>query len=381
MTRTPPPPDRPDDATGLLPSQRIEALIAEGAVRMGAPADADQLQPASLDLRLGAVAYRVQASFLPGERATVAERLEDLRLHDALDLSRPCMLERGCVYIVPLLESLRLPPGVSARANPKSTTGRLDVFTRLIADRATEFDGVPAGYQGPLYVEVVPRTFSVVVTQGTRLNQLRFARGDASFLDDDLAALHRREPLVFLDGAPAEPVISGGLWLTIDLRGSGGSDVVGYRAKPYGLVDLSRVHHYDPADYWEPVHRSRKDTIILDPDDFYILASRESIRVPPALAAEMVAYEPPIGEFRVHYAGFFDPGFGHGPGLRGTRGVLEVRSHEVPYLLEDGQIVARLVYERLLEPPTRLYGTGIGSSYQHQGLTLSKQFRNYNVEC
>jgi dCTP deaminase len=361
--------------TGLLVSQQIAELIEQGVITSTVPVERSQIQPASMDLRLGPVAYRVQASFLPGERTTVATRIEDVRMHEPLDLSRPCLLERGCVYIIPLLEGLRLPPHLSAKANPKSTTGRLDIFTRLIADHGTEFDRVPAGYQGPLYVEVVPRTFSVVVTEGIKLNQLRIVQGDVSFSDDQLLELHRSEPVVHLRGEPADAIISGGLWVTIDLQGKSESDVVGYRARPHGLIDLSRVGHYDRADFWEPVHSSRKNTIILNPDDFYILVSREQIRVPPNLAAEMVAYEPPIGEFRVHYAGFFDPGFGHGPGLRGTPGVLEVRSHEVPYLLEDGQIVARLVYERLLAAPDQLYGTGIGSSYQHQGLTLSKHFR------
>ena len=371
-SRTPPPIEGP---TGLLVSQQIAELIEQGVITSTVPVESSQIQPASMDLRLGPVAYRVQASFLPGERTTVATRLEDVRMHEPLDLSRPCLLERGCVYIIPLLEGLRLPPHLSAKANPKSTTGRLDIFTRLIADHGTVFDRVPAGYQGPLYVEVVPRTFSVVVTEGIKLNQLRVVQGDVSFSDDQLLELHRSEPVVHVRGEPADAIISGGLWVTIDLQGKSASDVVGYRARPHGLIDLSRVGHYDRADFWEPVHSSRKNTIILNPDDFYILVSREEIRVPPNLAAEMVAYEPPIGEFRVHYAGFFDPGFGHGPGLHGTPGVLEVRSHEVPYLLEDGQIVARLVYERLLAAPDQLYGTGIGSSYQHQGLTLSKHFR------
>jgi dCTP deaminase len=360
---------------GILVRQQLAALVEQGVIAAAAPVEPAQIQPASIDLRLGPVAYRVQASFLPGERTTVANRLEDVKMHEPLDLTRPCLLERGCVYIIPLLESLRLPPHLAARANPKSTTGRLDIFTRLITDHGTHFDGVSAGYQGPLYVEVVPRTFSVIVTQGTRLNQLRVTQGDVTLSDERLLELHQHEPLVHLRGEPADAIISGGLWLTIDLQGRDGSDLVGYRARPQGLIDLSRVGHYDRDEFWEPVHRSRKHTIILNPDDFYILVSREQIRVPPNLAAEMVAYEPPIGEFRVHYAGFFDPGFGHGHGLPGTPGVLEVRSHEVPYLLEDGQIVARLVYERLLTQPDRLYGTGIGSSYQHQGLTLSKQFK------
>jgi dCTP deaminase len=362
-------------APGLLPFQDLSTLIADGIILSSTAIEDDQIQPASIDLRLSDVGYRVQASFLPGE-ATVETRLADLQMHAPLDLSRPCLLERGCVYIIPLQEELRLPPGVSAKANPKSTTGRLDVFTRLITDRATEFDRVPQAYHGRLYVEVVPRTFSIVVAAGTKLNQLRVFQGRPGLADDELRALHESSPLVFRGDTASEAIIADGLWLTIDLQGSG-SGPVGYRAKPHGLIDLSRLRHYDPAEFWEPVHRSRRGSIILNPDDFYILASREQIRVPPDLAAEMVAYEPPIGEFRVHYAGFFDPGFGYGEGISGTRGVLEVRSHEVPFLLEDGQIVARLVYERLLSRPTRLYGTGIGSSYQHQGLTLSKQFRSH----
>lgn len=362
--------------SGILPSQDLEALIARGAIAAEPAIGAEQVQPASLDLRLGAVAYRVKASFLPGDRATVADRLNDVQMHEPLDLTRPTLLERGAVYIIPLLERVALPPTLSARANPKSSTGRLDIFTRLITDHGTEFDEVRAGYHGRLYVEVVPRTFSIVVQSGAKLNQLRLREGEPASTDRDLGLLHRRTGLVYRDGSPADAHISRGLWLTIDLRGEDGSDVVGYRARPPGLIDLSKVRHYDPADFWEPVHRSRRGNIILNPDDFYILVSKEHIRVPPEYAAEMVAYEPPIGEFRVHYAGFFDPGFGHGAELQGTRGVLEVRSHEVPFLLEDGQIVARLVYERLLDVPRRLYGEGIGSSYQRQGLTLGKHFRD-----
>ena len=361
--------------SGLLPAQDIEDLVGRGVIHADRAIGASQVQPASLDLRLGAVAYRVQASFLPGERATVADRLADLQMHEPFDLNRPTLLERGGVYIIPLLERVSLPPNLAARANPKSSTGRLDIFTRLITDQGTEFDEVRAGYDGRLYVEVVPRTFSIVVREGTKLNQLRLREGAPGSSDTDLAALHAREPLVFLRGEPTPPLISNGLWLTIDLEPTGASEIVGYRARPPGLIDLSKVGHYDVADFWEPVYRSRRGSIILNPDDFYILVSKEHIRVPPEYAAEMVAYEPPIGEFRVHYAGFFDPGFGYGPDLRGTRGVLEVRSHEVPFLLEDGQTVARLVYERLLGVPERLYGADIGSSYQHQGLTLGKHFK------
>jgi dCTP deaminase len=367
--------------TGLLPSQHIRRLVDAGRVAApGQPIAEQQIQPASLDLRLGPVAHRVHASFLPGAHSTVASRIEELRMHGPIDLREPVMLERGCVYIIRLLEELKLPPGVSGKANPKSTTGRLDVFTRLITDHGTEFERVASGYRGPLYVEVVPRTFNILVKEGLRLNQLRFVRGSPPPSDSMLDVLHRRETLVFNpDDSPGEALISNGLWISVDLSGDGSGGVVGYRARAQGnpLVDLTKIGHYDPAEYWEPV-RARKGAIVLEPDDFYILVSREKVRIPPTHAAEMVAYEPPIGEFRVHYAGFFDPGFGHGNNrVRGTRGVLEVRSHEVPFLLEDGQLVGRLIYERLLEVPDRLYGKEIGSSYQEQGLKLSKQFRPF----
>ncbi|MGZ8455166.1 MAG: 2'-deoxycytidine 5'-triphosphate deaminase [Gemmatirosa sp.] len=374
--------DRAPDArstrprAGVLAAQHLEELIADGRLR-GEPAITPaQVQPASVDLRLGATGYRVQASFLPGERATVRERLEDLVMHE-IDLTRPCVLEKGCVYVVPLAESVALPETLSGKANPKSTTGRLDIFTRLIVDHATEFDVVPAGYQGPLFLEIVPRTFSVLVTQGTRLNQLRIALGAPESNDSLLDELHEREGLVFAGDAPIDARIAGGLWIGVDLTGTDETSIVGYRARAHApLIDLSRIGHYDPREFWEALPRPANGRLILNPDDFYILMSRERVRVPSRYAAAMVPYEPAIGEFRVHYAGFFDPGFGHGPHApSGTRAVLEVRSHEVPFVLEDGQIVGRLLYERLLEEPTKLYGADISSSYSTQMLRLAKQFR------
>lgn len=359
---------------GLLPSQDIRRLIQDGVIRADTPLTDQQIQPASLDLRLGPKAYRVHASFLPGRRSTVQDKVQSLQMHDTLDLTRPCLLERGCVYIIPLMEHLHLPPNISARANPKSTTGRLDVFTRLITDRCPEFDEVRVGYEGPLFVEVVPRTFGIVVEQGTQLNQIRFRRGGPSTSDRQLDSLHREEALVFHDNAPAPALIDNGLWVHVDLSGTQDS-VIGYRARQGRMpIELSRIGAYSTRDYWEPVLYS-SDGLVLHPDEFYILMSKEQVRVPPNYAAEMVAYETAVGEFRVHYAGFFDPGFGHGAGLRGTRAVLEVRSHEVPFLMEDGQIVGRLLYERMLDIPDRLYGRSIGSSYQSQSLQLSKQFR------
>lgn len=354
---------------GVLSSQQIQTCLAQGQIRCAEPPLADQVQPASLDLRLGQTAYRIRASFLAGEGRSVAARLPEFEMH-RIDLSAGAVLEKGCVYLVALQESLALAPAISAAANAKSSTGRLDLLTRLITDGGTEFDRIPAGYHGPLYAEICPRSFSVLVRQGQRLNQVRFRSG-ASMLDDAaLAALHQREPLV--DGTA---LIDGGLGFSVDLRPKGGT-LVGYRAKPHtGVVDLSRLNHYPPADFWEEIH-SDTGQIILDPGAFYILVSREAVTIPPNYAAEMAPFLAMVGEFRVHYAGFFDPGFGHrAAGGAGARGVLEVRCHEAPFVLEHGQSVGRLVYETMSERPDQLYGADLKSNYQGQGLKLSKHFR------
>jgi dCTP deaminase len=364
-------------STGILPCQLIEDLIGSRRVFAEPAIEPAQVQPASLDLRLGARAYRVRASFLPGKNSSVEAKISRYGMHE-LDLSQPAVLERGCVYIVPLAETLSLPADIWGMANPKSTTGRLDIFTRLITDNATEFERVPEGYKGKLYVEIVPRTFSVLVRAGMRLNQLRFVRGNPPPRDSILDELDRNERLVFLDDTgPADAQIQGGLWLSIDLRGASDREIVGYRAKRHtALLDLGKIDHYDPLEFWDPLYRPSDDVLVLDPDEFYILVSRERMRVPPSFSATMVPYDPSVGEFRIHYAGFFDPGFGYGTdGVTGARAVLEVRSHEVPFLLEHSQVVGRLVYDRLQAVPTRTYGQGIGSSYQSQGLKLSKHFR------
>lgn len=364
---------------GILPIQSLRAGIRDGWIA-AAPAILDaQLQPASLDLRLGPRAFRVVSSFLPGPERTVEQKLDDLQRSQEmyeLDLSKPTVLERGCVYIVPLAESLALPAGISGIASPKSSTGRLDVFTRLIVDRASGFEQVPAGYSGPMYLEIAPRTFSIVVRAGDRLNQIRFRVGATGTSDRQLREAHDLEPVVFAGGASAEAVIADGLWVSVDLAARG-DDPVAYRARRHApLLDISRVAHYDPLDFWEPIRGDAAGRLILNPDDFYLMASREGIRVPPGHSAEMVPYDTAAGEFRVHYAGFFDPGFGHRPdGTGGTPAVLEVRSHEVPFALEHGQRVARLKYERLLAVPDVLYGRDLGSNYAEQRLTLAKFFR------
>lgn len=359
-----------DSSPGILPDSEIRALLKLGQVDPGGTPDERQIQPASLDLRLGPVAHRVRASFLPGPDQSVASKLETLGLHE-ISLENGAVLETGCVYIVPLLESLYLDQAISASANPKSSTGRLDVFTRVITDGARAFDQVDAGYGGPLYLEVSPRTFPVVVRRGTRLSQIRFRRGDTRLDDAALRALHDSETLAtgtarFIDG----------LALSIDLGGAE-DGLIGYRAKRHtGVIDVDRPAEYAVLDYWEPIHRHGRPELILDPDQFYILASNEAVHVPPDYAAEMVAFDPLVGEFRVHYAGFFDPGFGHAAaGGHGSRAVLEVRSHEVPFILEHGQTIGRLVYERMAARPDALYGLELQSNYQAQGLKLSKHFK------
>ena len=365
-------------ATGLFPSQKIGDMVKAGCISAKKPISDDQIQPASIDLRLGAVAYRVRASFLPGEKATVQSKVDDLVMHE-IDLTKPSVLEKGCVYIVPLMEELHLPKSVSGKANPKSTTGRLDVFTRLIVDHGTEFERVPLGYKSGLYVEIVPRTFSILVREGMKLNQLRFVCGNGGDESDaKLNKLDKKEKLVYSENdMPQQAKISQGLRITIDLQGRDEAEIIGYRAKSHTpLINLEKIDYYDPMEFWEPICRPKSGAIILNPNDFYILMSKEKVRVPPDFAAEMVAYDPAVGEFRIHYAGFFDPGFGYGnDDIKGTRAVLEVRSHEVPFILEDGQIVRRLIYVRLLFAPQKVYGKNIGSSYQCQGLSLSKQFK------
>ena len=354
---------------GVLPSQAIATLVASGALSASPAITAAQIQPASLDLRLGTVAYRVRASFLAGAGRTVADRISEFEMH-RVDLTQGAVLEKGCVYVVPLMETLALPADLQAVANAKSSTGRLDLLTRTIIDGGVEFDRVPAGYHGPLYAEICPRSFSVLVRPGMRLNQIRFRAGHATLSDADLTALHAVTPLV-----SGTPLISDGLGFSVDLSPASGT-LVGYRAKPHtGVIDLDRIGHYPPTDFWEQVHADTGQ-IILDPGAFYILVSREAVTIPPDYAAEMAPYLAMVGEFRVHYAGFFDPGFGFAAaGGAGSRGVLGVRCHEAPFVLEHGQVVGRLVYENMAAQPDMLYGASIASNYQGQGLKLSKHFK------
>src|SRR5438874_437924 len=368
-------------STGLWPAQLLRTAVHQGhEIHSAAAIEDDQIQPARLDIRLGEVAYRVRASFLPGPGATVRDKLERLSMHQ-MDLTEGAVLEKDCVYIIPLLEHLALRKRVSAMANPKSSIGRLDVFARVITDQGSEFDRIRDGYKGPLYAEISPRAFSVLVRTGSRLVQLRIRRGSPGFSDTALKRLHAEVGLVEppAGGPPAGEAIRNGLAFTVDVSGDPATGIVGYKARRHtDVIDVDRVGHYDPRDFWEAAYSHRGEGIVLDPNDFHILASREAVVVPPDHAAELIPYDTFVGEFRVHYAGFFDPGFGAAEsGGAGSRAVLEVRSHEVPFLIEHGQIVGRLIYERLIARPDRLYGATIGSSYQRQGLTLSKHFKPF----
>ncbi|MGE5270894.1 MAG: 2'-deoxycytidine 5'-triphosphate deaminase [Thiohalocapsa sp.] len=371
-------------STGLWPAQMLRGAVMLGhEIMAAAPIADDQIQPASIDLRLGEVAYRVRASFLPGAGASVQDKLHSLSMH-RIDLAAGAVLEKDCVYIIPLLEHLALKKRVSAMANPKSSIGRLDVFARIITDHGSEFDRIREGYRGPLYAEISPRAFSILVRTGSRLVQLRIRRGTPLFRDTALRRLHAEVPLVEAPGGAAAGIVArgtirNGLAFTVDLPAdlpAHGAPPVGFKARRHtDLIDVDKVGHYDPREFFEPVY-AHAGGLVLDPNDFYILASREAVVVPPDHAAEMIPYDALVGEFRVHYAGFFDPGFGSAETEgTGSRAVLEVRTHEVPFLVEHGQIVGRLIYEPLIARPDRLYGGAIGSSYQRQGLALSKHFK------
>lgn len=366
--------------TGILPGQSIRQMFADGEISSLSPLDADQIQPASIDLRLGDFAYPVNTSFLPQKTKGVFDKIKELdeRYDDfKIDLRKGAMLEKGRVYLIPLLESVKLKSDVKGFANPKSSTGRLDILTRLITDEGTAFDEVSRGYEGQLYLEVVPRSFSVVVKRGTRLSQLRFRKSRNSpqpISAEEWNQLLESGQVVRSNDKDGQLGDTGMLRFTVDLKGSGG--LIGWRARKHtGRIDLDR-RDYDPMDFWEPIHSRGNASLVLDPEEFYILMTKEAIAVPPDYAAEMLPYDTRAGEFRVHYAGFFDPGFGWTNGKAGSsRGVLEVRSHEVPFLLEHGQTVGWLRYERMAARPDVLYGQDMKSNYQGQSLKLAKQFR------
>jgi dCTP deaminase len=371
----------PEGAQGVLPSQSLEKAVELGFIDAGEfKIPASSIQPASIDLRLGEVAYRIRCSFLPDTRP-VETKLKEL-IVDELDLRREgAVLETDRPYLIPLIETLQLPADIRAKANPKSSTGRLDVFTRIITDQSFRFDEITPGYHGRLYLEVVPLSFAVRVKQGLALNQMRFAIGRSRLTDEEIHELHREQPLLYREGnvVPDRDLATAddGLFLSLDLRGDAAGRV-GYRAKDFTPpLEMAGVGGYEWQDFWDPVHRDGGDRIVLTPEHFYLLLSDEAVQVPPSFAAEMTAYDPTSGELRTHYAGFFDPGFGFDREGRfhGSRAALEVRAHDVPFMIEHRQRVCKLSFERTVEAPQTLYGESIGSSYQGQTDTLSKHFK------
>jgi dCTP deaminase len=371
-------------AEGILPAQWLRKAVGQGAISSERTIPDASYQPASLDLRLGERAYRLRCSFLPGPMS-VAERLKDYEMGH-VDIRDGAILERNRPYLIPLLEELDLPDQLRAKANPRSSTGRVDVFTRVITDRGFTFDDVRRGYRGPLYLEVVSRSFTIKVRTGISLNQLRLIHGRARCTDEEIAELHRSTPLTYADGqAVGEDsfAVADGLFLTLDMRGDA-SGSVGFQARKNSrLLDVGSEYAHDPADFWEPVMKEEGDRAVLEPEEFYLLLSREAVRIPPGFAAEMTAYDPTSGELRTHYAGFFDPGFGHSPEgpQTGSRAALEVRAHDVPFMVEHGQRVCKLAFERMVEPPDTLYGSDVGSAYQGQTVTLSRHFwREFNSQ-
>ena len=370
----------PAGREGVLPRQHLLAAVEAGVLDAGNfKIPAANVQPASLDLRLGEVAYRIRCSFLP-DRQTVERKVKDYII-DELDLHKEgVVLETNRPYLIPLKERLALPPDIRGKCNPKSSTGRLDVFTRVITDESYRFDEIAPGYEGPLYLEVVPLSFATRVREDLTLNQLRLSVGRAELDDDELRAFHREQPLLFRDDEPVpetDLALADGMFLSLDLRGDAAGRV-GYRARDHApLLDMTQTGALEPDPFWEPVLREGGDRVVLTPRRFYLLMSNEAVSIPPTLASEMTAYDPTSGELRTHYAGFFDPGFGYDPSGRflGSRAALEVRAHDVPFMVEHGQRVCKLTFERMLDVPSSLYGADIGSSYQRQEETLSKHFR------
>ncbi|MCA8956797.1 MAG: 2'-deoxycytidine 5'-triphosphate deaminase [Planctomycetes bacterium] len=362
---------------GILVYQQIRDLVASGCLSSNPAISPAQIQPSSLDLRLATRGYRVRSGFLP-ERCSVSERLEETTLY-AFDLTDGAILEKGNCYVIPLLEQIVEPLPYEIRANPKSSTGRLDLFTRVLVDHHGRFEQVPPGYVGPMFLEVVPRSFPVRVRTGLSLCQIRFSTGHAVLTDDELRAEYARRPLLLDDhGAPIpldQARIDNGLCMGVaiqrdlDLRSH-----IGFVARRYtGVLDMAADNQHEHHEFFELIHEPVNHRYIVEPEEFYIFASKERIRVPRHLAAEMAPYEIGIAELRTNYAGFFDNGFG---GEHGTRAVLEVRPHDVPFLVEDGQVFFKLRFFKTSEAPQVAYGDAkLESHYQGQGLKLSKHFR------
>ena len=341
----------------------------------------DQIQMASIDLSLKGPVYGMRASGLPRRGETVRSRIDaSAKTGYTFNLTgEDKLLSRRQTYIIPLNEGLKLPPGFAARFSPKSSTGRVDVLARILADGIPHFDSVPAeGYRGPLYLEVTPLSCDILLRSGQSLMQMRLRQGDSLVSANDLVTLQAEKGIVWgKDGKPIAPeklsLAEHGLYMHVDLD----RDIVGFMARDPILAELSfaKSDFYDPYDFWEPITRPKGGSIVLNPGRFYLLATKERVKVPSNICGDIAAYDASTGEFRTHYAGFFDPGFGGSkPEERGTVGVMEVRGREIPFELQDNQPVCRMDFQWLDEVPNRLYGAG--NNYTGEQPSLGKFFRN-----
>ncbi len=368
--------------SGYLPCQLIEQAHHQGMIHSQEPIESSQIQPVSLDLRLGPKAYRIQCSFLP-ENEPVETKLKEICLYD-FDITDGGILEKNAIYLIPLMEELALPSSLYGLANPKSSTGRLDMFTRVIVDKGHRFDEIPRGYRGKLYLEVISRSFPVKVHAGLSLNQLRLTYAQSPTLGKQgLELKYKNHPILFDRNGFVIPFdqikVESGIYISLDISGDQLESIIAYKAKTNStVIDLSKIRHYKADEFWEPIYRNKKNRLILEPESFYIMMSKERVCIWPDWLAEMIAYEPNSGELRTHYAGFFDSGFGwNGTDElmnQGTRAVMEVRPHDVPFMVEDGQTFCRLKFEKVVERPEKVYGLALNSNYHSQGLALSKYF-------
>lgn len=368
---------------GVLSYQIIKRYVTENKIYSKKKIEDWQIQPNTLDLRLGNIGYRVRTSFLSVDSA-VSKKIGDYVMYE-INLAQGAILEKGCVYVIPLMESLNLPNDIYGKTNPKSSVGRLDVFTRVISDANYRYNAISEGYQGKLYVEISPISFTIKVKEGDSINQLRLLKGNNVRLSDsELKAWYRKMPLLYNEKGKAIPlsktIFSDGLHMRIDLKYSKKKRVIGFKSKKNStVIEISKRNYYPIDHFWERLYSDNKSSLILQPEEFYIFASKERVVIPPGLCGEVIPYDPENGEMRVHYAGFFDSGFGHvrsQQGYVGAKAVLEIRPHDVPFLIEDGQIIFRMVFDKNNVRPDHLYGHGIKSSYQCQDLKLSKHFKN-----
>ncbi len=328
--------------------------------------DQNQIQPASLDLSLSEECYEIKHSFL-SHKTTVRRKLKDLIIKK-INLNKEFIFKKDKTYIVKLNESLNLKNNIFGHCNPKSSTGRLDIFCRTIVDFAEEYEKIPNNYQGEIFLEITSRSFDVAFKKGNCLNQLRLIMGNQYYLSDEQLKKIKTK-LKITNFKKNTLKINNGVKISVDLSNS---KTIAYVAKNNTpVLKFSKIKSHKINDFWKAI-KNIDNSLLIEKNKFYILKSKEKVIIPDNLAGEMIPYDTGIGDFRAHYAGFFDPGFGM---PNGTYAVLEVKTNEIPFLLEDGQTIARIKYEKLNKNSNIVYGKDIKSNYQNQGLKLSKHFK------